>query len=124
MFYKFKIKELILLKSYELIKKIKDNVILVKNLKDEQLIVKSYPKNNNEYSTIYLHEIKALEKLIHLNIVKIEKTEEDDEYYYLIFKYIQGENILSIFGNMNNDKEKYIFLKTRHHLVVSKKKCV
>ncbi len=101
-----------MLKSYELIKKIKDNVLLVKNFKDEQLIVKVYPKNNNEYSTIYLHEIKALEKLFHPNVVKIERSEEDEDYYYLLFKFIQGETIYSSFRNLNNDKEKYRFLKT------------
>lgn len=84
-----------MLKNYELIKKIKDNVFLVKNLKDEQLIVKAYPKNSNEYSTIYLHEIKALEKLLHPNLVKIERSEEDEDEdnYYLLFKFIQGEII-------------------------------
>ena len=101
-----------MLKSYELIKKIKDNVLLVKNFKDEELIVKVYPKNNNEYSTIYLHEIKALEKLFHPNVVKIERSEEDEDYYYLLFKFIQGETIYSAFRNLNNDKEKYRFLKT------------
>ncbi|MGA1933166.1 AAA domain-containing protein [Arcobacter sp. YIC-464] len=101
-----------MLKSYELIKKIKDNVLLVKNLKDEQLIVKVYPKNSNEYSTIYLHEIKALEKLLHQNVVKIEKSEEDEDNYYLLFKFIHGETISSAFRNLNNDREKYNFLKT------------
>lgn len=99
------------MKSYEAIRRIKSNVCLVKDLRDEQLIVKSYPKNEQEYSTIYLHELNALQKLQHPNIVKIEKIEEDENNYFLIFKYIQGDIFLERFKNLNNDNDKYKFLK-------------
>lgn len=99
------------MKSYELIKHIKTNVCLVKDLKDEQLIVKSYPKNEQEYSIICLHELNVLQKLQHQNIVKIEKIEEDKHNYFLIFKYIQGDIFSEKFKNLNHDNDKYGFLK-------------
>lgn len=51
-----------MIKNYEFLEEIKSNVYLVKDLKDNQLIVKQYPKNESQYTSIYLREIEVLKK--------------------------------------------------------------
>ena len=101
-----------MIKNYKTTKKIKKNVYLVKDLKDEYLIVKVYPKKETEYSSIYLHEIEALKKLTHSNIVKIKESQEDDKNYYIVFKYINGKNIVEYFENISTNREKCNFFKS------------
>ena len=60
----------------------------------------------------YLYEIEALKRLQHTNIVKIEHNEEDDENYYILFKYIAGKNFVDNFSNLNADKLKCDFFKS------------
>jgi superfamily I DNA and/or RNA helicase/tRNA A-37 threonylcarbamoyl transferase component Bud32 len=101
-----------LIKNYEVLREIKSNVYLVKDFKDNQLIVKQYPKNESQYTSIYLYEIEALKKLQHTNIVKIEHTEEDEKNYYILFKYIHGENFVDSFSNLINNSKKCNFFKS------------
>lgn len=99
-------------KNYEVLREIKSNVYLVKDFKDNQLVVKQYPKNESQYTSIYLYEIEALKKLQHTNIVKIEHTEEDEKNYYILFKYIHGENFVDSFSNLINNSKKCNFFKS------------
>lgn len=101
-----------MIKNYEVLKEIKSNVYLVKDFKDNQLVVKQYPKNESQYTSIYLYEIETLKKLQHPNIVKIEHNEEDDKNYYILFKYIVGKNFVDNFSNLNTDKLKCDFFKS------------
>jgi serine/threonine protein kinase len=101
-----------LIKKYKVLKEIKNNVYLVKDFKDNQLVVKQYPKNESQYTSIYLYEIEALKRLQHINIVKIEHNEEDDDNYYILFKYITGKNFVDNFSNLNTDKLKCDFFKS------------
>jgi serine/threonine protein kinase/energy-coupling factor transporter ATP-binding protein EcfA2 len=101
-----------LIKKYKVLKEIKSNVCLVKDLKDNQLILKQYPKNESQYKSIYLHEIEALKKLQHTNIVKIEHTEEDENNYYILFKYIYGENFVNNFSSLVENNKKCDFFKS------------
>jgi len=101
-----------LIKNYEVLREIKSNVYLVKDFKDNQLVVKQYPKNESQYTSIYLYEIETLKKLQHPNIVKIEHNEEDDKNYYILFKYIAGKNFVDNFSNLNTDKLKCDFFKS------------
>lgn len=101
-----------MIKNYEVLREIKSNVYLVKDFKDNQLIVKQYPKNESQYTSIYLYEIEALKKLQHPNIVKIEHNEEDDKNYYILFQYIAGKNFVDNFSNLNTDKLKCDFFKS------------
>ncbi len=101
-----------MIKNYIVLKEIKTNVYLVKDLKNNQLVVKQYPKNESKYTSIYLHEIEALKKLQHPSIVKIEDNEDNDENYYILFKYIDGKNFVDNFYNLNNDKMKCGFFKS------------
>ncbi|RYA23795.1 hypothetical protein CRU96_06030 [Malaciobacter halophilus] len=101
-----------MIKKYEVLKEIKSNVYLVKDFKDNQLVVKQYPKNESQYTSIYLYEIETLKKLQHPNIVKIEHNEEDDKNYYILFQYIAGKNFVDNFSNLNTDKLKCDFLKS------------
>lgn len=101
-----------MIKNYEVLKEIKNNVFLVKDLKDNQLVIKQYSKNQSQYTSIYLHEIEALKKLQHPNIIKIEHNEEDDKNYYILFQYIAGKNFVDSFSNLNIDKSKCNFFKS------------
>ncbi len=101
-----------MIKKYKVLKEIKNNVYLVKDFKDNQLVVKQYPKNESQYTSIYLYEIEALKRLQHINIVKIEHNEEDDDNYYILFKYITGKNFVDNFSNLNTDKLKCDFFKS------------
>jgi len=101
-----------LIKKYKVLKEIKSNVYLVKDFKDNQLIVKQYPKNESQYTSIYLYEIETLKKLQHTNIVKIEHTEEDENNYYILFKYIHGENFVNNFSSLVENNKKCNFFKS------------
>jgi serine/threonine protein kinase len=100
-----------LLQNYEIIKELKHNVYLVKNLKYENLIIKKFPKNENEYTSIYLHEIETLKKLQHPNIINIEQTEEDDTSHYVIFKYIEGDTFEKKFIPLASSQSYCAFFK-------------
>jgi len=100
-----------LIKNYTPIKELKKNVYLVKDFKDQQLVVKVFPKNENEYTSIYLHETEILKKLQHQNIVKIHETEENDDNFFIVFKYIDGENFVDKFANLINHHSKCEYLK-------------
>ena len=101
-----------MIEKYEVLKEIKSNVYLVQDFKDNQLIVKQYPKNVSQYRSIYLYEIEALKKLQHTNIVKIEHTEEDENNYYILFKYIHGENFVNNFSSLVENNKKCNFFKS------------
>lgn len=101
-----------MIKKYKVLKEIKNNVYLVQDFKDNQLIVKQYPKNESQYTSIYLYEIEALKKLQHTNIVKIEHTEEDENNYYILFKYIYGENFVNNFSSLVENNKKCNFFKS------------
>lgn len=101
-----------MIKNYEVLKEIKSNVSLVKDFKDNQLVVKQYPKNESQYTSIYLYEIETLKKLQHPNIVKIEHNEEDDKNYYILFQYIAGKNFVDNFSDLNTNKLKCDFFKS------------
>ncbi len=99
------------MQNLEHIKEIKTNVFLIKDFKDNQYIKKVFPKNNNEYSSIYLHEIQALSKLQHNNIVKVESTSEDINNSYIFFKYINGDDFVTKFKTLETEKNKCNFFK-------------
>lgn len=101
-----------MIKKYKVLKEIKSNIYLVQDFKDNQLIVKQYPKNESQYTSIYLYEIEALKKLQHTNIVKIEHTEEDENNYYILFKYIHGENFVNNFSSLVENNIKCNFFKS------------
>lgn len=100
-----------MIKKYKVLKEIKSNVYLVQDFKDNQLIVKQYPKNESQYTSIYLYEIEALKKLQHTNIVKIEHTEEDEKNYYILFKYIHGKIFVNNFSSLVENNKKCNFFK-------------
>jgi len=60
-----------LIKDYTIKEEFKKDVYLVEDLKGNLLVAKLFPKNENRYTSIYLHEIEALKKLQHQNIVEI-----------------------------------------------------
>ncbi|MDD3603443.1 MAG: AAA domain-containing protein [Sulfurovum sp.] len=101
-----------MLQNYEIIQELKHNVYLVKNLKHEYLIIKKFPKNVNEYTSIYLHEIETLKKLQHPNIIKIEKIEEDSNSHYVFFKYIDGYTFENKFNSLASSQSHCSFFKS------------
>jgi len=100
-----------LIKSYKQKETLKKGVYLVEDLKGNLLVAKIFPKNENRYTSIYLHEIEALKKLQHQNIVKITNNGEYDENYYILFEYIDGENFVNKFKNLKNTSVQCSFFK-------------
>ena len=91
-----------MINDYKIEKELKQNVYLVKDLKGNRLVAKIFPKTENRYTTIYLHEIEALKKLQHQNIVQIKNNGEDEQGYYILFEYIDGNNFVEKFQNLSN----------------------
>ena len=100
-----------MIKSYKQKETLKKGVYLVEDLKGNLLVAKIFPKNENRYTSIYLHEIEALKKLQHQNIVEITNNGEYDEGYYILFKYIDGEDFVNKFKNLKNTSVQCSFFK-------------
>lgn len=100
-----------MINNYNIEKELKQNVYLVKDLKGNRLIAKIFPKTENRYTTIYLHEIEALKKLQHQNIVQIKNNGENKQGYYILFEYIDGEDFVNKFKNLENRPTQCNFFK-------------
>lgn len=100
-----------MIRDYKQKETLKKNVYLVEDLKGNLLVAKIFPKNESRYTSIYLHEIEALKKLQHQNIVEITNNGEYEEDYYILFKYIDGEDFVSKFKNIKTTSVQCSFLK-------------
>jgi serine/threonine protein kinase len=91
--------------------KIKENVYVVEDFKGNLLVAKIFPKTENRYTSIYLHEIETLKKLQHKNIIQIKNNGEYKDEYYILFEYIDGENFVDKFQNLSHPSIQCSFFK-------------
>lgn len=83
-------------------------VFLVKHLKIECFrAVKRVSKNQRIYEQL-IKEVNILKNLSHPCIPNVYDIEEDDEYFYIIEEYIEGESLRAYRLNQGNIQEKII----------------
>ncbi len=102
----------IILQKYQIIKILGkggfSHVYLATNLKvGNKVAIKVIDKEL--YESQLLAEKNMLIRLRHSSIVVIFDIEEDDEYFYLIEEYVEGQTLESVKGKLSEDEAKDIF---------------
>lgn len=90
-----------MLDKYDIIDTLQKNnrieVSLAINKKSEKKIIKKFNRTyKTDISANFKNEYTILTSLEHSHIPKLEEYWEDDDYYYLVLKYIPGENLFQL----------------------------
>ncbi|NRT78229.1 serine/threonine-protein kinase [Clostridium beijerinckii] len=95
--------------QYRIIRKIPggnmSTVYLCEDENDNRVVIKMFDKctnNNNLQEKIFHREVESLEKVQHVNIVRIidKGLDEDLEKFYIVLEYVNGKNFEDAFEDL------------------------